>query len=544
MATLLDAFRYSRLPRAAAALLILALALAGDVCGAAATSEAALLGQPAPGPHMGFHDGAAVPSGFAASDPFVVTYYFYWYDRATGSHFVHGDGIDALTDHPAEPKGYSYKRPAWHRRELEAMMDAGIDVVLPVYWGNPADAAAPSGRMRWSFDGLPPLVQAWQALAADGSKPPRLGLFYDTSSLRHNAAGRHVDLSSAAGRAWFYVTIRDFFSLVPPALWATIEGRPVVFLYASAFARGGANDPRLFAYVRDHFAKDFGGPRPFIVAERSWPIPADARYAWGGAFGLQVLDVASLGPGYDDSAVPGRTTPRRDRSGGRFYEHNWRRLLAIDPTHRPAIVAVETWNEWHEGTDVAPSREYGRQYVALTRRFADQWRAGRRAPLDGPYANAPTVWAGFEHGALPGGLTVRTGGDGLAKIVELGGVRCIRAIPNDAGPHRYLYVRVDDSFAFGGGPPLRVTVRYRDAGTDSFSLEYDSRQASAPHAGAYKTAGTVQRTDTGAWNEATFDLPDPLFIGRQNHGADFRLAVPNGSLEVRRVVVTRSRQVD
>jgi hypothetical protein len=502
-------------------------------------SEVALLARPAPGPHAGFQDGNRVPRGFGASEPFVATYYFYWYDRASGMHFVDADGTDALTDHPAEPQGYSYRRPSWHRRELAAMVDAGIDVVLPVFWGNPADAAAASGPMRWSFDGLPPLVEAWQALGREGKKPPRIGLFYDTSSLRHNAAGRHVDLSSADGRAWFYVTIRDFFSLVPPPMWATVESRPIVFLYSSGFARGGADDPALFTYVHKHFGRDFGGVRPFIVAEQSWPIRADARYAWGGAFGLKALDVASLGPGYDDSAVPGRTTPRADREGGRFYERNWRRLLALEPARRPRIAAVETWNEWHEGTDIAPSREYGRQYVDMTRRFADLWRSGGRLPLEGPYASAPAVSIGFEERAGTSGLSLKTGGDGLAQVVDVSGSRAVQTLPNPAGPACYLYFAVDDSFAFGGGAPLRVRVEYLDEGRAPFGLQYDSADASALHGVAYKNAGTVTRTGSGSWKGATFDLPDPLLMGRQNLGADLRLVAPDGSLTVRRVTVTR-----
>lgn len=30
---------------------------------------------------------------------------------------------------------------------------------------------------------------------------------------------------------------------------------------------------------------------------------------------------------------------------------------------------VETWNEWHEGTDVAVPKEYGRRYIELTLKY-------------------------------------------------------------------------------------------------------------------------------------------------------------------------------
>ncbi|MCX5682236.1 MAG: DUF5010 domain-containing protein, partial [Planctomycetota bacterium] len=171
---------------------------------------------------------------------------------------------------------------------------------------------------------------------------------YDTSTLQYNAAGRRVDLSSPAGHAWFYATIRDFFSLIPPKLWATVEGRPLVFLYTADFAGAGRADPRLLEYVQTHFAQEFGGAKPYVVAEQSWRLPAESTYAWGAAFGLKIFGVASVGPGYDDHAVPGRTTPKADREGGALYKRAWDALLAMQPSRRPNIVAVEQGLR-HEG---------------------------------------------------------------------------------------------------------------------------------------------------------------------------------------------------
>jgi hypothetical protein len=66
-------------------------------------------------------------------------------------------------------------------------------------------------------------------------KPPAIGLFYDTSILQHNGSNAdgssyHVDLTTDFGKQWFYTAIRDFFSLIPPAKWARIDGRPIIFL--------------------------------------------------------------------------------------------------------------------------------------------------------------------------------------------------------------------------------------------------------------------------------------------------------------------------
>ena len=351
---------------------LLALLLAG---GAAAAPPPPREIPPAFGPHVGLKpsDFAGAES-FRSSDRIVGTYYFYWYDAPSNGHILNGDGSDALTTHPPTLEGLSYKSVAWHRRQLDDMIAAGIDVVLPVFWGAPSDHGT-TELLHWSFAGLPPLVRARQELLDAGRKPPRIGLFYDTSTLQHNAWGEHVDLTTDRGRQWFHATVRDFFSLVPPGHWAMIDDRPIVLLYAAAFAK--AHDQSVVEHLRAEFPRQFGGRVPWLAREVSWQVKADGVFAWGGALGLKNPGgVAALGPGYDHSAVPGRTPLVVDRRGGAFYQEQWLELLR-NPVN---FVMVETWNEWHEGTDVAESREYGRHYIELTRKYADLFKQGWSPP--------------------------------------------------------------------------------------------------------------------------------------------------------------------
>jgi len=291
---------------------------------------------------------AADAPSFAAGTPLVATSYFYWYDAETKLHVVNRDGTDALTDHPPTLDGFSYKNVAWHARQLADMTAAGIDVALPVYWG------VPYGVKNWSDEGLPPLVAARQRLLDEGKRVPRIGMFYDTSTLRHNGRHYHVDLTTPAGRLWFYGTIRNFFSLIPARHRACIDGKPLVFLYSAHFAK--KVDAELFAPVRKMFRNDFGCDL-YLVKMRDWPGEADSVYQWGGAIAPQIHDTAAIGPGYDHSAVPGRTPLVRNRDGGRFYECAWVRLLAMDPARRPWLLHLETWNELHEGTEICETAE-------------------------------------------------------------------------------------------------------------------------------------------------------------------------------------------
>lgn len=60
---------------------------------------------------------------------------------------------------------------------------------------------------------------------------------------------------------------------------------------------------------------------------------------------------------------------------------------------------------------------------------------------------------------------------------------------------------------------------------------------SCPVEGAYTTAGTVQQQGTGTWKTAQMTVSNARFAGRQNCGADFRIAGPVP-------VIVHSRQVD
>jgi hypothetical protein len=147
-----------------------------------------------------------------------------------------------------------------------------------------------------------------------------------------------------------------------------IDGRPIVFLYSAAFAKN--HDQAVIDYAKEQFAREFAGRTPYIAAEVSWNVSADNKVAWGGALGLKQPGVASLGPGYDHSAVRDRTPLVADRRGGKFYEEQWLEFLK----HPSNIVVIETWNEFHEGTDIAESREHGRQYIELTRKYANLFK--------------------------------------------------------------------------------------------------------------------------------------------------------------------------
>ncbi len=490
---------------------------------------------PAFGPHVNLKpaDFAGAKS-FRNTDRIVGTYYFYWYDAPTKSHVIDGDGSDALTTHPPTLEGLSWKSVAWHRRQLEDMMAAGIDVVLPVFWGAPSEQSS-KAHLHWSYEGLPRLAEAREELLRAGKFPPRIGLFYDTSTLRHNAWGEHVDLTTDRGRQWFYATVRDFFSLVPPKHWAMIDDKPIVLLYSAAFAKN--HDQSVVEHLKSEFPKQFGGRVPWLAREISWHVKAESVVAWGGALGLKNPGgVASLGPGYDHSAVPGRTPLIVERRGGAFYEDQWLKLL-----RRPVnFVMVETWNEWHEGTDVAESKEYGRQYIELTRKYSDLFKKGWRPPWPkGPYSEAKSVSIMLAATNRDNGLKQIENEDGLTTPIMLGD-RSARASQPAAGKGRYIYVAVDDSFKASDTTTFKLDVQYFDAAPGTLSVEFDGSDEHAPFNGAYTRApGSVRLEGTKCWHNASFTLRRAKFGNGQNRGADFRLVIEAPEFAVESIKLSR-----
>ncbi|MHC1765452.1 MAG: DUF5010 domain-containing protein [Verrucomicrobiia bacterium] len=517
------------------------LVFTGWILGSALLS-AAEVGQPAEiqpplGPHIFLTEADfAGSTSYSANDRVVSTSYFYWYDVYSQAHLVNSDGSDALTDHPPTTTGFSYISKAWHKTQMLDMMAAGIDVLLPVYWGAPSErlAGKPPEQQSWSYAGLVPLVRAREELLTEGKAPPKIGMFYDTSTLQYNAWGRHIDLTTDYGRRWFYESVRDFFSLVPPKHWAMIEGKPIIFLYSASFAV--RHNQSCIDYLNATFAREFGGRAPYIVREISWNVRSEQVYAWGGALGLKNPGVASLGPGYDHSAVPGRTPLIVDREEGQFFARNWEKFL-----RRPSnLMTVETWNEYHEGTDIAASKEYGRKYIELNRKYVDMFKQGIVPPRpQGPYTDARSLSVTLGATNQEQGLVQFDHADGVTAPASIGGNTCRSAQKTEHGG-RYVYFRIDDSFKTDSKMDVSISVEFYDASAGRLGLEYDGSDTNAPFAGAYTASPTVVNlSGSKTWKTAVFALPNALFSGAQNGGADFRLAINASEFYVRRVELVR-----
>lgn len=492
---------------------------------------------------------------FESEERIVGTHYFYWYQYP--DHHFYNDAArtsDALQDHFTHPDRVSFNSTAWHAQEMEDCVSAGIDFILPVYWGAPDHYFRPG--IAFSIQGLGPLQWAIEERKRRDRPSPKIGMFYDTSTLLPAIRGESrekYDLREAEGMDIFYRTIRDFFYQIHPRHWAAIDGRPIVVLYGSGFAK--AHDQTVFDTVYERFPADFHGARPYIIRDFSWNAETDAVTQWGAALdGPYIHDsVAQIGPGYNDMAVPGRSTPIRDREGGVFYRWSWAQTLNSDAR----IVLIETWNEMHEGTTICETREYGRQYIELTRMYAERFKRGEGSrenlilrnpdPLPRPpsergreYQDAESVTILATGNALreEGLWLVHAQPDGPVSLTQ---VDDASAMLSSESQLTYLYFSIADPFAYDVTRPIEIRYVYWDGGHAHHALQYDSHDVETTLRGAYKTSQPVAIRGSDQWTEVTVRLEDARFVNRQNGGADFRFAIHNGWMAIREIEVIKRR---
>ena len=145
-------------------------------------------------------------SSWTSHDKIALTYLFYWYDAPSGFHY--GDTpFTQVTLHPPDSylSTYSFKDVVFFQREFTDMAAAGIDVALPVFWGNAVNVST------WSVPGLQTMVQAEQAMAQAGQPAPKIGMFDDVTSLQALNGGTKPDLTTVSGKGLFYDEIHGFF---------------------------------------------------------------------------------------------------------------------------------------------------------------------------------------------------------------------------------------------------------------------------------------------------------------------------------------------
>ncbi len=131
------------------------------------------------------------------------------------------------------------------------------------------------------------------------------------------------------------------------------------------------------------FVSAFDGASTYnITGQTQHKSPVEIR-AWAFVAYLKMIAAAGPGkistvtiiPGYDDRKT-GRPPPRpvTDRWDGQTYRELWQAAIAAAPDY----ILITSWNEWHEGSEIEPSVEYGSRILDDTAAFSRAFLARQR----------------------------------------------------------------------------------------------------------------------------------------------------------------------
>ena len=180
-----------------------------------------------------------------------------------------------------------------------------------------------------------------------------------------------------------------------------INGKPVVFVYGRALQQLGLTGwLKVIEIVNEKYeggvtaigdqfshgsARIFDGVHTYNTAgSLKGMTPADVRKWAAGTYKpwVQLADQAgkisalTVIPGYDDRKIrkPGLAVGRYDT---KLYRVQWEEAIKADPHW----ILITSFNEWHEGSEIEPSLEYGQKYLDVTAEYVKRFKAQGRPRL-------------------------------------------------------------------------------------------------------------------------------------------------------------------
>lgn len=301
----------------------------------------------------------------------VLTFYYPWYGNPEVSgRWVHWSGVDrekkeiASSTHYPALGPYDSHDPKLCDQHAKWAEEINVDGFIVSWWG----------KGDFSDKAMKPILQA-------AKRHGRLvTIYYET--VPENKADQAVE---------------DLLYLLEeygnhPA-WLKLEDKPVIFIYGRAIGQIGLEGWREVIEKLREKGKEFLligdriSPEAAVIFQgihtynpcgamqgktpdqvRRWAeevYPKAVKIARDGG----VISCITIIPGYDDTKIrkPGIKVERFD---GELYRVQWEEAIKAQPDW----VLITSWNEWHEGSEIEPSEEYGDLYLKLTRDLAARFK--------------------------------------------------------------------------------------------------------------------------------------------------------------------------
>jgi hypothetical protein len=305
------------------------------------------------------------------ADRLVLAAYFQWYALPWGpsEHWGHWtvEGVPKITHHPQFL--YDSRDRDLMRYHIQQAESAGIDSLVVSWWGM---GEREDKALRMLLDEAEAIVSSVrvsvQVELAGMENLTEETLIYQLGYLVEQYAEHPNYLRVGSRPVFFLYNAMEFSSDL--AQWQRIVSSPRVQRFAPLLIIDQISEEVLDIFDGYYLY----GPLALWFSERIWD-----RYLNGSYIARREgkVFVATVAPGYDDRPI--RNPSWNDvvpRDEGHTYDAMWRMALEFDPDW----IFINSWNEWHEGMEIEPSREHGDQYLFLTREYVRQFRANASRP--------------------------------------------------------------------------------------------------------------------------------------------------------------------
>ncbi|MFW6282138.1 MAG: glycoside hydrolase family 99-like domain-containing protein [bacterium] len=312
----------------------------------------------------------------------VMTFYYPWYRTENYSgRWFHWEKVDKenkeignSTNYP-ELGPYDSTNPEVVETHLKQAKEVGIDTLILSWWGpgSPSDNAVD--------------LILDKALEYDIS----ITLYYEEN--QKETSQDRID----KGVEDFKYILEEY--TYHPA-YLRVNGNPVLFTYIRVMDQVSKNEWRdIFETVKNDKGEEFEIISGELTEESASLFDGFHRYnyaaqmeslidegnsadeiedikrnefeGWIKDLGdpYDIISALTVTPGYDDTKIrePGIVVPRKK---GDIYKALWNAAIDADPDW----ILITSFNEWHEGTEIEPSFEYGEKYLKITKEKINEFK--------------------------------------------------------------------------------------------------------------------------------------------------------------------------
>jgi len=393
----------------------------------------------------------------------VLAFYYSWYGTPQKhGRWIHWRGVEperhqiATATHYPALGAYDSHDPEIIDTHIRQAKRCGIDGFICTWWG------------QGTFDD-----RAFELILDHAAKEGFSGTVY-----WETAPGRGEEKVHRAVSDLFYI-LNKYGS---HRAFLKYHGKPVVFVYGRVMGQVELRQWQpIITEVEKRYGRDFvliadGYRKPYarifdgihtynicgwVKGKKPEELRALSRTRFSEAVSLArrngKISCLTVIPGYDDTKIrkPGL---RADRMNGETYRILWEEAIRADPDW----VLITSWNEWHEGSEIEPSWEFGDKYLKLTALYAGRFKSKPPHRAQRPKAAGPallTVRAlRRELGDTPIGLFPDFEND-LVLLLAEAGLNIVELSWEDLLDARKFNASRLPLLIYAGGESYRQTVR-------------------------------------------------------------------------------------